>query len=363
MKRILSLLIVLLLLLPLPAGAENLTPAWMERAFRNRGVVGGAVIVSRYGETVFTYTYGSKSARRMEPVTLDTCYRIASVTKMVTAVGLMQLYERGYFGLDDPLGDLLPFPVINSNYADEPITVRQVLSHTSGVIQTQHTQINWDYQSRRNNQAYFQKYARPGTVYKYSNINGGFFGALIEALTGQSLNTYMRQHVFGPLGMNAAYTARLLPDTRDISSRMSRAANHLSYSVGGLYVSANGLNRLGAMLCDEGRLDGVRVLNPSTVRLMQEDQRLLPGSSVTCESRYGLGMQRVTDSHGNVWYGHQGMMDGLSSDLFYLPERGLCVTVIANGYTPLKLQDDVLVAIASLTMDRAVETDWDRYSR
>ena len=96
---------------------------------------------------------------------------------------------------------------------------------------------------------------------------------------------------------------------------------------------------------------------------MQEDQRLLPGSSVTCESRYGLGMQRVTDSHGNVWYGHQGMMDGLSSDLFYLPERGLCVTVIANGYTPLKLQDDVLVAIASLTMDRAVETDWDRYSR
>ena len=56
-------------------------------------------------------------------------------------------------------------------------------------------------------------------------------------------------------------------------------------------------------------------------------------------------------------------MDGLSSDLFYLPERGLCVTVIANGYTPLKLQDDVLVAIASLTMDRAVETDWDRYSR
>lgn len=385
MKRILSLLIVLLLLLPLSAEAEDLTPEWMERAFRNRGVVGGAVIVSRYGETVFTYTYGSKSARRMEPVTLDTCYRIASVTKMVTAVGLMQLYERGYFGLDDPLGDLLPFPVINSNYADEPITVRQVLSHTSGVIQTQHTQINWDYQSRRNNQAYFQKYARPGTVYKYSNINGGFFGALIEALTGQSLNTYMRQHVFGPLGMNAAYTARLLPDTRDISSRMSRdgeniqspsyaleqiryedtcdPANHLSYSVGGLYVSANGLNRLGAMLCDEGRLDGVRVLNPSTVRLMQEDQRLLPGSSVTCESRYGLGMQRVTDSHGNVWYGHQGMMDGLSSDLFYLPERGLCVTVIANGYTPLKLQDDVLVAIASLTMDRAVETDWDRYSR
>ena len=182
--------------------------------------------------------------------------------------------------------------------------------------------------------------------------------------------------------MNAAYTARLLPDASDIGNRMSKdsanilspeyavgmeyedtcdPARHLEYSVGGLYVGANSLNRLGMMLCNEGYLDGVRVLSPYTVRLMQADQRYEPGSSVTGDSRYGLGIQRYKDAYGNVWYGHQCMTDGLSSDLYYLPEKGLVVTIIANGYTPQKF--DALAAIASLTMERAVVTDWDRYVR
>ena len=382
MRRLISLLLVILLLVPSLAGAEDLTAEWMEHAFRSRDVVGGAVIVSRYGETVFTYTYGSKNARLMLPVTLNTCFRIASVTKMVTAVGLMQLYDRGYFRLDAPVSDYLPFQVVNTAFKDDPITVRQVLSHTTGLRQTQNSQINWDYVSKRNTENLFARFARPGARYIYSNANGGLFGALIEALTGQSMNTYMSQNVFQPLGMNAAYAAGLLPDASDLSSRLTKSggsmlspeyavgmeyedtcdpARHLEYSVGGLYTSANSLNRLGMMLCNEGYLDGVRILSPYTVRLMQADQRLEPGSSVTGDSRYGLGIQRYTDAYGNVWYGHQGITDGLSSDLFYLPEKGLVVTVIANGYTPQKF--DTLAAIASLTMERAVETNWDRYVR
>ena len=378
MKRLMACALALLLLTGGAAGADELTSTWMERAFAHRNIVGGAVLVSRYGEPVFTYTYGSKNAHLMEPVTLDTCFRIASVTKMVTAVGLMRLYERGYFGLEDTLGDRLGFPVVNSRYVNDPITIRQVLSHTSGVIQTQQTQINWGYISRRNTESMFKPYARPGTKYTYSNINGGFFGALIEALSGQSLNTFMKQQVFGPLGVNAAYTPRLLPDTSDVSNQMSKTgtnilsperafeleyedtcdpAKHLTYSVGGLYISARGLDRIGQMLCNEGWLDGVRVLSPYTVRLMQRDQRYEPDSSVTGETPYGLGMQRVKDRYGNIWYGHQGMKDGLTSDLFYLPEKGLVVTVIANGYMGLKTGQ--LVSLAILTMEKAADTDWD----
>lgn len=380
MKRFLSLLILLTLLLPaLAAGAEDLNADWMNRQFQSRKIVGGAVIVSRYGEPVFTFTYGSKSGHGYSPVTLDTCFRIASVTKMISAVGLMRLYERGYFQLDDCLGDVLPFPVVNTAYPQDPITVRQALSHTTGLKQTQTTQINWAYVSTRNQQGLFKEHARPGDTYIYSNANGGLYGALMEALTGQSLNTYMAQNVFAPLGINAAYTTRLLPDKSDISHRMSKTgvnimspersmeesyedtcdpAKHLSYTVGGLRISANGLNRIGMMLCNEGYLDGVRILNPPTVRLMQADQRSFPGSSVTCESAYGLSLQRVTDRYGNTWYGHQGMKEGLSSDLFYLPEKGLVVTVIANGYAGLKAGK--LVSIAINTMEKAAETDWDR---
>ena len=255
MKRLLSLIVAVVLLSPALVRADNLTVEWMEHAFCSRDVVGGAVIVSRCGEEVFSYTYGSGNARKSVPVTLDTCYRIASVTKMVTAVGLMQLYEQGYFRLDDPLGQRLPFDVVNSSYRDQPITIRQVLSHTSGAKQTIHTQINWGKLSQGNTGRYFKENARPGKKYVYSNINGGLFGALIEALSGESLNTYMSKNVFQPLDMNADYTARLLPDTSDISNQMSKKggnmksaevalqdeyddtcnpAAHLSYSVGGL---------------------------------------------------------------------------------------------------------------------------------
>ncbi len=380
MKRWAILLLVMTLVWPAAAGADELTSRWMENAFRTRKVVGGAVIVSRYGETVFSYTYGSKSARAYDPVTLDTCFRIASVTKLVSAVGLMQLYDRGYFALDAALSDTLPFPVVNTAYRDEPLTIRQALSHTTGVLQTQQTKVNWAYVSARNTESMFKHYAHPGGSYVYSNINGGLFGALIEALTGQSVNTYMAQNVFGPLGVNAAYTPRLLPDTSDVSHQMSKAgsnimsperameleyedtcdpARHLDVTVGGLYISANGLNRIGRMLCNEGWLDGVRILSPYTVRLMQTDQQLQPDSSVRTEGPYGLSVLRVKDRYGNTWYGHQGMKDGLTSDLFYLPEKGLVVTVIANGYNGLKA--GALASIAIYTMERAADTDWDRY--
>ncbi len=381
MKRIILLLAALALALTAaPVSAENITADWMTRQFKTRDVIGGAVIISRYGETVFSMTYGSKSAHVYDPVTLDTCFRIASVTKMVSAVGLMRLYDQGYFNLDAPLGEVLPFQVLNSAYPDSPPTVRQALSHTTGLLQTQTTQINWAYVSQRNTEKFFKPYTRPGTFYIYSNANGAFYGALIEALTGQSVNTYMAQNVFAPLSVNAAYTTSLLPDASDVSNRMSKTggnlmsrsrameeeyedtcnpARHLTPTVGNLHISANGLNRIGMMLCNEGYLDGVRILSPYTVRLMQADQRDFPDSSVSAESPYGLSMQRVTDCYGNVWYGHQGMKEGLSSDLFYLPEQGLVVTVIANGYTALK--SGALVSIAIRTMERAVETDWDHY--
>ena len=379
-KRLLTVLLVFALLIPAAAGnAEDLDEKWMQHAFQTRKVVGGAVIVSRYGETVFSYTYGSKVAQKRVPVTLDTCFRIASVTKLVTAIGLMQLYDRGYYRLDDPINRLLPFRVVNTTCKKDQITVRQVLSHTTGVKQTQSTQINWDYVSARSTEGLFEKNSRPGRTYEYSNANGALFGALIEALTGQSVNTYMAQNVFSPLDINAAYTARLLPDPSDLSNQMNKKginimsperameqqykdtcdpAEHLTYTVGGLYISAEGLNRLGMLLCNEGWLDGKRILSPYTVRLMQADQRDFDGTTVYASSPYGLGMQRVEDRHGNIWYGHQGMKEGLSSDLFYLPEKGLVVTVIANGYLPYK--EGQLVSVAIRTMEKAAETDWDR---
>lgn len=404
MRRFLALLMTLLLLPlasfaeetdpvptqePTPVPTPTLTPAptpvptptleelwdqYAEARFRGRKIVCGAVIIAKDGEILYSYSYGNKTRSSRDAVTLDTCFRIASVTKLVTAVGLMQLLEEQDISLETPVKDIVGFPVVNPAFPDQDITIRQVMSHTSSFIQTQYYHPNWDTLQVGNK--YFSTTVAPGTAYAYSNLNGGLFGAMIEALSGQSVNTYMREHVFGPLGINAAYHMALLPDQSDLAPQLSKSgtiAEGVSVSLasiseyddtcnpranthhtsGGLIISANGLIRIISMLQRGGELDGVRILSEEAVALMMQDQQTIPGSSVLCQSEYGLAMARVENMPGGTWYGHQGRMKGLSSNIYFQPDTGLSIAVIANGYEAQSV--DGVVSIARVFMEKAQE--------
>lgn len=370
MKRLIAI-ILLIAMLPC-AGMAELTEEYAHARFRGRDIVGGAVIISRNGEILFSSAYGYKNAGQNKPVTLDTCFRIASVTKLVSAVGLMKLIEEKGIDLDTPVKDIVGFQVVNPAFPDQPITIRQVLSHTSGFVQTQYYFPNWE--ALKPDNRYFSKKTAPGTQYGYANLNGGLIGAMIEALSGQSVHDYMQENVFLPLGINAAYHPGMLPDQSDVSDRLSKegrtvqTANkaiarvdeysdscdpraHTNITSGNLWISANGLNRIISMLQMGGELDGVRILQPETVQLMIQPQHLIPDSSVTAESPYGLCMYREENMPGGTWYGHQGRYDGLSSNIYFQPDTGLTVTVIANGYSP-HAKDDI-VTIARAFMEEA----------
>ncbi len=380
MRRLIAFLLALLLALT-PAIAEETAPSfedevtrYLDARFRGRSIIGGAVIISKDGETLFEYAFGHHSSSRRTEVSPDTCFRIASVTKLVSAVGLMQLVEQQGFSLETPVKDIVGFPVVNPAFPEQDITVRQVLSHTSSLEQTQYYHPTWE--EMRVNNKFFSAKAAPGTKYIYSNMNGGLIGAMIEALSGQSVNSYMQEHVFGPLGINAAYHPALLPDQSDISPRLEKNGKMcLSVSLalesineyddtcnprentnrtsGGLYISARALNRIIMMLQQGGELDGVRLLHPETVQLMMADQQTLPGTSVHCDSEYGLCMARVEGMDGGVWYGHQGMYEGLTSNIYFQPDTGLSVVVIANGYQAQR--QDGVVTIARTVMKKAQE--------
>ena len=342
--------------------------------FKGRKIIGGAVIIAKDGEILYSYDYGYKTNSKREAVTLDTCFRIASVTKLVSAVGLMQLLEKHNIDLDTPVKDIVGYPVVNPAFPQEDITIRQVMSHTSSLVQTQYYHPNWE--TLRVENKYFSSKVHPGTEYAYSNLNGGLFGAMIEALSGQSVNTYMQENVFGPLGINAAYHCALLKDQSDLAPQLSKSgtiAKGISVSMaefpeyndtcnprentnktsGGLYISANGMIRIISMLQQGGELDGVRILQSETVQLMMQDQHRIPGSSVKAESPYGLAMYRVTGMPGGTWYGHQGMMQGLTSNIYFQPDTGLSIAVIANGYSPQQI--DGVVSIARAFMEKAQE--------
>lgn len=377
MRRLLVMLLTLLFL-PLASFAEGLSPEkmdeYVQERFRARKIVGGAVIIALDGEVLYSYAYGYKTNTRREAVTPDTCYRIASVTKLVSAVGLMQLLTEQEISLDTPVKDIVGFNVVNPAFPEEEITIRQVLSHTSSFVQTQYYHPNWE--KLPVNNKYFSKTVRPGTAYAYSNLNGGLIGAMIEALSGQSVNSYMQAHVFEPLGINAAYHMALLPDQSDLAPQLAKNGTvavglsrmlesvknyndtcdpraNTNHTSGELCISAKGMIRMISMLQRGGELDGVRILPQEAVQLMMQDQQTLPGSTVHCDSEYGLAMARVEGMPGGTWYGHQGRKHGLTSNMYFQPDTGLSVAVIANGYEGWNV--DGVASIARTMMEMAEE--------
>lgn len=378
MRRFFQWVLLIVCCLSIACAEEAASPSALDEyavaRFRERNIVGGAVIIARDGEILYSYDYGYKKAARRDEVTLDTCFHAASVTKMVSAIGLLQLLEDHNIPIDTPVKDITGIPVVNPAFPDQPITIRQVLSHTSSFVQNHYLTPNWVALKLIN--SYFSAENAPGTAYAYANMNGGLIGAMIEAISGKSVNTYMQEHIFAPLKINAAYHAALLPDPTDVSAKLKKngknyrtaeaefktfkdyddsclPAEHTDITSGSLYISVNGLIRIAMLLENGGELDGVRILTEDTVQLMMTPQHLIEGSSVTGESPYGLCVTKVENMPGGTWYGHQGMWQGLTSNAYFQPDTGLCVAVIANGYNANK--KDGVATIARAFMEKAQE--------
>ena len=357
-------LTMLLLLTAVPGGFCSMTAerqagdAFFEKLFLRADVVGGAVLISQKGNRVYDYFYGVEDRKTKQAVDETTVYKVASVTKMISAMGVMRLVDAGLIDLDEGLTNQDHFPIRNPRFRDTPITLRQVMSHTSSILGSAPyiTPPVWEALTPADKK-YFSGSA-PGTHYEYANLNGGILCSVIERVTGQSFNTFMTENFFSPLNINAAFAAHLLPD----ASRLATAYysdktvyrrgyqyvetdaeeyddtcdpdNHYRTSVGSLYISLCGLEKLGQALAGDGSVDGVQLLSGHAVRLMRQDQSKLPGSSVTGESRYGLCVSHFTGEDGVTWYGHQGRWGGLLTDLFFEPNTQTVVVFVLDGAKP-----------------------------
>lgn len=362
MKRWVAWALALALLLCAAApGVSELTETQVKQAnkffkdmFTRATAVGGAVIVNQKGERLYSFFYGAGDKKGTRPVDENTVYKIASVTKMISAIGIMKLVDEGKIDLDAKIDIGNKKHIVNPRYRDLPVTLRQCMSHTTGILSSApyQTPPPWTKLSKYD-EKFFSRH-KPGTDFEYANLNGGIMCSVIERLSGQSLNTFMTENVFAPLGINAAYASTLLPDSEPLSNTydyddnvyMSAAKylkedaeayddtcdpdNHYRYSVGSLFISLAGLEKLGVMFANGGVVDGVRILSADSVLAMQLDQSTLLDSSVTCESPYGLCTLRYT-CEGVTWYGHQGRWMGLLTDLFYEPISQTVLVFVMNG--------------------------------
>lgn len=356
MKRLACLLLCLTLLAPALALADGTLDERVARTFKNYRTTGGALVVAKDGEIVYEKYYGYADRRAKTPVTEKTCFRTASVTKMITAIHVMQLVEDGLLDLDEDIGAYLGYPVVNPHAKDTPTTLRNLMSHTSALdphggysrtgsrldelIDASHTK-GW---------SNYYEY-RSGRKYKYSNFGAGIMGSLIEAVTGKNVDDSVREGVFDPLEINAAYHAGLLADTAQVANlyddqgnlTMNQSASlrrkwdpgvdpngHFRITIGSVWINARDLCRLGMLLCDGGTLDDQALLAEETVAEMMSDQK--GKGNITCETPYGLCVNRVDNLlKGKMIYGHQGLSEGILCNLYFDPETHFVFAMVTNG--------------------------------
>jgi SSS family transporter len=190
----------------------------VNQAIAAKKLPGAVVLVGHDGKTVFEQAYGNRALEpAVEAMTEDTVFDMASLTKcLVTATAVMQLYEAHKLQFDDPVAKYLPGFAANGK---QGVTIRELLTHYSGLPEDVSLKDEWGLAApdkaegvRRAMNALLE--SMPGTHFKYSDINFITLGALVEEISGQSLNFYAQEHIFAPLGMTHT---RYLPGKEWIS--------------------------------------------------------------------------------------------------------------------------------------------------
>ena len=367
MKRFLALLLLLCMLtpccladepetipLPSPTAQNPALDAALADIFPRFRTSGAVVAVAKAGEIVYHYDFGYAYKQGKEPVTPETYFRAASVTKLVSAIRVMQLVQEGLLDLDAPIGDYLGYEVLNTKHKNEPVTLRQLMTHTSSISDSGGFSSNLSLDtfldaSLRHNGNWNDR--APGSKYQYSNFGAGLMGSLMEAVTGQNVNDTMHEGVFDPLGIDAAYHISLLGDPEkaaymyydDGKLKKSPAAylreswdasvdpnRHYGLTYGSLWIRGDDLCRLGIALCEGGTVDGVTLLEPETIAMMTASQQ--GQGAVTANTPYGLCIHRVeTLLTDRMIYGHQGRSNGVLCNLYFEPQSRLVFAMITNG--------------------------------
>lgn len=328
----------------------------VDQLFAGTKAVGGAFLVAKEGEVVYERYYGVQQKTTQVPVSEQTYFRCASVTKLVTGIGLMKMMDEGLLAPDEDISTYLGYTVRNPRYPDTPITLRMLMSHTAGLNE------NSSYSAKssllrdmidveRKARANF-KDVKPGTQYAYSNFGAGITGAIVEAVTGMDVSSYMRQTLFAPLGIDAAYHATQLESTEDISATYKKNGKlyaapsymlrqeykaealpdeHYRVTVGSLLIRPRALMKLGIALCGDGTVDGVRVLSEEAIAMMFSEQSM-ETTGITSDSPYSFfTIRQDTLLDGKRVYGHQGTDEGVICNLYVEPESGMTIVVMSNG--------------------------------
>lgn len=348
-------------------------------------MMGGAVIVFCEDQVLDSFYYGKSDYQRNIDVNGQTKFRVASISKTITAIAIMQLAEQNLLDLNSDIGSVLGYNIRNPNFPNVPITVKMLLSHTSTIIDGS-TYSSFLQATTNNNpipnlseilttSGLFYTSGQfnnktPGTYFNYSNLNYVILGTIVEKISNLRFDVYCLQHIFQPLGLDASFNVNDLQDINEVAvlyrknggvwvpqadnyQGIQPVFNNLSGYVpgtnggrfspqGGLRCSAKDLAKIFMCVLNSGQCNTPLLANQN-VNQMLNNQWTYNGSNGNNYSglflSWGLGIHRITSTAGSdivlsgssEMFGHPGEAYGLVSDMYYDTVRKAGLVFITNG--------------------------------
>jgi len=328
---------------------DNLIEAMMSLA--HMSALSAAIIID--DELAWANGYGLYDREYNKEATEETIYLVASISKTFTATAIMQLYEQGYFDLDDDVNNYLNFNLRNPKYPDKNITFRMLLAHQSSLATDLPTFFTMAMPGELVITGYpypfLQELLVPGGIHYrpqvwnnyppsedmyYANIGFAVLGYLVEILSGQTLEEYCRENIFEPLEMNET-------SFRLTNVNISKVAvpykflrreyypfihyNILDYPAGGLRTSVVDLSHFLIAHMNDGIYNNTRILSPESV----EEMHTVQYQSDTYNFQYGLGFQiwkTLTGTH----IGHTGGLYGVATKMVFRESDDIGIIMFIN---------------------------------
>jgi CubicO group peptidase (beta-lactamase class C family) len=309
----------------------------MQQTVDQKQLPGAVTILARHGKVLDYRVYGVKDVASSAPLTKDAIFRAFSMTKPITAVAMLQLYEQGKWLPSDPISKFVPefehlkvfrgVDAAGNMILEDPVhapTMAELMTHTAGFTYGffGSTLVDKEYQKAnlfqaKSSQEFIEKLAKlpltyqPGTRWSYS-VSMDVQGYIIEKLSGQPLPDYMQEHIFKPLGMkDTAFYVPVEKRSRFVTMYRGNEKGEMvpaDTSTGGDYADQPGMAsggggsvstaedyyRFASMLANGGELNGVRILAPSSVQLMSTNHlgpHLLTGE-------FGIGVHNMRPGFG-----------------------------------------------------------------
>ncbi|MFX0102370.1 MAG: serine hydrolase domain-containing protein [Candidatus Hodarchaeota archaeon] len=323
----------------------------VEDSFKNSHLPGLAVGVLKDGDLVYSKGFGKADIKNNVPVTADTLFRMASVTKLFTAVGLMQHWEGKKFDLDDPVNQYLPKGKIVVKKGWPDVTFRHLFTHRSGIGELLKasdvfkpgfgTTVIGRKKSIPPLSSLHEKDIHPNVradfKYAYSNIGFSVLGYLIEIFCGKSFRDYLVEKVLDPLGMvNSDFELCDKVEKHEAIGYLFRFGKHrvakyyknIIKPAGSLYSSVNDMARFARMLLEKGTFEGKNLLEPETLDLMWTPQYW---SHDALKEQASIGLCfHVYHVNGKKIVEHGGATSGHTTAFSLIPSENIAVIVLSN---------------------------------